>query len=160
MDILILPLKKNTKVGHWLLLDDQTTTSQNILCICTGCSTQTQKLINKWNLIKQKTRSCGCQLIANMKETNLFKYGVEFTQQDPSTKEKSTQTLLELYGVENYALSPDRKIQIKETNLEKIGVAHHSQTKEARDKLRRLKTKQAKLGITLYSQKVYNSSKK
>lgn len=127
-------LKKDTKIGLWQLLEDSTT-KLNISCLCTGCNKT--KSLNKWNLLSGKTTSCGCQRISKMKKTNLEKYGVEFTQQDPTTKQKSINTLQERYNVDNFAHDPTRKQKSAETSLERYGVEHYSQTEEFKKKVRK-----------------------
>ena len=72
----------------------------------------------------------------NAKQTNMEKYGVEFTTQSEKVKDKIKQSCLEKYGVEHISHCKEVKDKTKKTCLEKYGVELASQSKIIRDKIK------------------------
>ena len=68
------------------------------------------------------------------KQTNLERYGVEWTAQTSEFQEKRKQTCLEKYGVECALQSPEIQEKKKQTNLEKYGVENPAQSPEIQEK--------------------------
>ena len=69
-----------------------------------------------------------------IKQTNLDRYGVEYSFQADEVKEKIKETLLEHYGVEYPGQSEEIKEKIKQTNLERYGVENPLQSEEIKEK--------------------------
>ena len=92
------------------------TTDSKIKIICKIHGEFEQRPNNHLN--GAKCIKCG---YVNAKQTNLEKYGTEYTFQSENNKNKSKLTCLEKYGVENPAQSKDIYYKIKQTNLEKYG---------------------------------------
>lgn len=103
---------------------------------------------------KTCSRKCG-QQIGNIsrKESNLKKYGVEYTLQVPEIRERIKNTTIEKYGVDNVFQSEQVKKKIKETNLEKYGVENPTNCKEIRDK--QISTMLARYGVGYATQSDY-----
>jgi hypothetical protein len=112
--------------GHWKVIEYAGKSRWK--CLCTGCN-KVERVIIKWNLIS-KSKSCGCQRVENMKQTNLIKYDTEWVQNIPEVRQKTIDTCLEKYGVDNYAKTEEKKRKTKETNLKKYGVEHHKKKKK------------------------------
>ena len=70
------------------------------------------------------------------KQTNLEKYGVEFTTQSKQVKDKIKNSCLEKYGVEHFSRCKEIKDKTKKTCLAKYGVEAPSQSKEIMDKMK------------------------
>lgn len=119
-------LSINQLFGYWKILEYLGKSRYN--CLCTGCR-KTERVIRKWSLTQGKSKSCGCKLVENMKQTNLVKYGVEGVQESPEVRAKTLSTLLEIYDTDNIGKTSEKKQKTKETNLKKYGVEHHSQRK-------------------------------
>ena len=68
------------------------------------------------------------------KQTNLKKYGVEFTTQAKTVKNKIKQKCLEKYGVEHISLIKQVKDKTKKTCLKKYGVEVPCQSTEIMEK--------------------------
>ena len=69
-----------------------------------------------------------------IKQTNLERYGVEWTTQSDQMKEKSKQTCLEKYGVEHSTQSKQMKEKSRQTMLDRYGVEHALQAEVFREK--------------------------
>lgn len=89
------------------------------------------KFIKKYNIKKDKNK-----ILEITKQTNLKKYGVEWSAQNYLIKEKTKQTNLEKYGVENPYQSKEVKNKIKQQNIEKYGVEYCSQRPEIKEKIK------------------------
>lgn len=162
---------KNNKVevgqifGYWRV---EEINRRKILCLCTGCSNGTRQTIDKWDLLRGKSRSCGCQkkILTNQKclekygvehhtqsqqyreqlssiqektkQTNLEKYGVEYSSQAESVREKRLTTIQEKYGVDNVGQVEAFKAKKIQTSLEKYGVENPSSSEEIKLKKRRI----------------------
>jgi hypothetical protein len=147
---------KTNKYGEWLITGDAIVNGNSIRCIC---SCGVQKNIAVYDLISNKTKSCGCSATKNSKETNMLKrccefvsqdpgvrakrketvtarYGVEYSGQIEAGKEKSRITSMVRYGVDCHLKSEKVKQKIKETNLERLGVEYPTQSKLVKDKVR------------------------
>lgn len=92
-------------------------------CLCTGCNV-TVKKIRKWTLLREESKSCGCQLTKLMKETNQKKYGVDFVQQKEDIKIKSEKTLEEKYGEKNPMKNKEVAQKAQKTKLLKKAKAN------------------------------------
>lgn len=68
------------------------------------------------------------------KQTNLEKYGVEFTTQSKQVKDKIKTSCLDKYGVEHISHCKEIKDKTKKTCLAKYGVEAPSQSKEIMEK--------------------------
>lgn len=68
------------------------------------------------------------------KQTNLKKYGVEFTTQSKEVQEKIKKSCLKKYGVEHISHCKEIKEKTKKTCLEKYGVEAPSQSTEIMEK--------------------------
>lgn len=89
---------------------------------CSNVFTHTNRSIEEKNKINSKISST---LVANqsiIKQTNIEKYGVEYTFQRQDVKNKIKQTNKERYGSENVFQSDLIKKKIKNTYLNKYGV--------------------------------------
>lgn len=75
------------------------------------------------------------KLMDKTKNTNLERYGVEYTGSSEIVKEKIKQTWREKYGVDHPWMSDKVKEKIKQTTLEKYGVENVSYTQYFRDKM-------------------------
>ena len=84
------------------------------------------------------------------KQTNMEKYGVEFTSQSEQVKEKFKKTCLEKYGAEHFSHCKEIKEKTKKTCLEKYGVEFPGQSKEIMSKMKQ--TCLEKYGSENYSQ--------
>lgn len=73
------------------------------------------------------------------KQTNLKKYGVEWSLQSEVIKEKSRNTSLRKYGKEHHLQNEDILKKQKQTNLKKYGVENVSQNKNIRSKVENTK---------------------
>ena len=71
------------------------------------------------------------------KETNKKRYGYENPMQSEKVREKAKKTNMEKYGVENIFESKDFQEKIKKTNKEKYGVENVSQAEEIKEKKRK-----------------------
>ena len=69
-----------------------------------------------------------------LRETNLEKYGTEYTCQAESVKAKTRQSNLERYGVENPMQNAGVKERVRQSMLETYGVEHALQSKECQSK--------------------------
>jgi very-short-patch-repair endonuclease len=74
---------------------------------------------DKKNQIKEKS-----------KQTNMERYGVEYSLQSLEIREKSKQTNMERYGVENPAQNLQIREKSKQTNIERYGVEYPTQNLE------------------------------
>ena len=110
-------------------------------CICGA-----EKILGASTFRSQNSKSCGCMKQLLTKETNMEKYGVEYTSQLSETKEKIKQTSLERYGVENPNQSPEIQAKTKQTNLDRYGVDSVSKVPE----IALRQAKGMKKSITLY----------
>jgi hypothetical protein len=81
------------------------------------------------------------KILEKTKQTNLEKYGVEFSVQSENVKNKAKQTNLEKYGFKYTFQSEVVKDKIKETNLKKYGVENVSHSKEIREKTKQTNLK-------------------
>jgi hypothetical protein len=79
------------------------------------------------------------------KKTNLERYGVEYTFQSETIKDKIKETNIERYGVEHVAHSEEIKKKRKETNIERYGVEYVFQSDIFKDKTK--KTNLEKYGV-------------
>ena len=118
----------NNKFGHWIVIE-KTKSKSTFKCLCTKCNS-TIRLIRKWNLLKQQSKSCGCGRVESMKATNLKKYGTEFVQQNKQVHDKQQQTMLSLYNVKSYSQTKDYHIKRKQTCLNKYQAEHHSKSEK------------------------------
>lgn len=75
------------------------------------------------------------------KETNLEKYGCEYSSQDPKVKEKIKQTNIERYGVSCSFQAESVKEKIKQTCLKKYGVDHYNKTEESKENQKNYRNK-------------------
>lgn len=73
---------------------------------------------------------------SKIRETNLKKYGVENPMQSNEIKEKLKNTIMELYGVDNYAKTKECQEKKKVTNLEKYGFGCSFQNEDVKAKYR------------------------
>jgi len=74
------------------------------------------------NILKNKKYYCNkCKFILT-KETNLKKYGTEYSITSNDVQKKIKKTIKEKYGVENISQINSVKRKIKKTNLDKYGV--------------------------------------
>jgi len=71
-----------------------------------------------------------------MKQTNLERYGCEYSTQSEQMKQKSRQTNLERYGCENARQSKIINEKIKQTNLERYGCEYGFQNNEIKEKIK------------------------
>lgn len=81
-------------------------------------------------------KCAGPTQIANMKKTNLIKYGVEHSSQDPAIYEKIKAKTKEKYGVEHPLQSKEIQEKWKATNKEKYGVENPMQSSEIRESVK------------------------
>ena len=102
------------KYGFWLVLEFES--KQYLKCLCTGCG-KTIRKIRKWTLLRNESKSCGCQIATLMRQTNQEKYGVDYAQQDPDIKSKSKSTLQQKYGTDNAMKVGDIKHKAKIAKL-------------------------------------------
>ena len=79
--------------------------------------------------------------IENIKKNNLEKYGVEWTSQLESVKEKFKKTSLGRYGYDNVAKAPEIKEKIKETFREKYGYDSVFQSEKIKEAIRQTNLK-------------------
>lgn len=124
---------------------------------CDYCNTF---FLKQRNTIKNlnDTIACAHCSVYKGRQTNLQKYGVEYTTQSENMKEKSKQTFLQNFGVDNPNKAPcikqkkaktnlERygnecsmngitKEKIKQNNLQIYGVEHYSQTDEFKNKFK------------------------
>lgn len=63
---------------------------------------------------------------SKIKETNLFKYGVEYHTKSLLTKDKIKKSVIEKYGVDNISKLDSTKEKVKKTNLLKFGSEYMS----------------------------------
>ena len=80
--------------------------------------------------ISEKTK----QATDKIKERNLEKYGIEWTTQLESTKQKHKETMLERYGVESPMQSETIRAKHKKSMKEHIGVEYAQQSSEVQKK--------------------------
>lgn len=137
------------------ILDLLPTSTIKIQCQCDFCNKfflKERRSINNLNDII----ACQHCSIHKGKQTNLQKYGVEYTTQSEQMKEKSKQTWMRKYGADNpnkvqsiknkrastnlecygniCSLNGITREKIKQNNLTKYGVEHYSQTNEYKEK--------------------------
>lgn len=82
--------------------------------------------------VSQKTKAATEQI----KQRNLDKYGVEWTTQLDSQKEKSKQTCLEKYGTEHPMRSKEIQQKRNKSTLDHLGVEFATQSKEIQKKIK------------------------
>lgn len=118
---------------YWTALEDETREDITVLvrCIC-----GLEKRINKGNLKKGTTKSCGCKLQEIRKKTCLEKYGVENYIQTKEFREKVKQTCLEKYGETHSSKDPEVYNKKKQTWLKKYGVDSPLKCEEIKEKVK------------------------
>lgn len=102
-----------------------------------GCDdSSVQRALKKHNIIKPH-EDIMKRKTEKTRETNLKKYGCEYTFQSEQVKEKIKKTVIERYGVEY--ISKNKEIQKKkeQTTLKNYGVRHPSQNKEIQEKIKK-----------------------
>lgn len=70
------------------------------------------------------------------KQTNLQRYGVEYSLQSVEVRDKAKQASLQKFGAENPMQSEEIKQKAQETNLQYYGVRHPAQSEEVKEKTR------------------------
>jgi hypothetical protein len=79
------------------------------------------------------------------KNTNMEKYGAEYPAQNKEVQQKMKETNLKKYGTEYPFQSKEVQEKIKQTNLEKYGFSNPYQSKQIQDKMK--KTMLEKYGV-------------
>jgi phage FluMu protein Com len=91
-----------------------------------------------------------------MKNTNLKKYGVEWTFQDKNQIKKTKKTMIKKYGVENFTQSLEYKNKIKQHSLNKYNTTHYLKSKKVIDK--RKNTMLKKYGVdNIFKSKLFQN---
>ena len=126
-------------------------------CICTGCM-GTEKYIDKWDLIREKTKSCGCQTNILRQQKIKEKYGVDNYSQTEVYKEQYAQTCLEKYGVSHPSLLLSNRQKAQETTVIRYGVENYNQLPEAQERRKQICLK--KYGVENISQSAQIKQKK
>lgn len=93
--------------------------------------------IRQTNLFKYgvENPSQNSEIRAKQLATNIERYGDEQTLRVPEIRAKGKQTLIERFGVDDAAKSPEIKEKIRQTNLERYGVEWTTQDFETRQKM-------------------------
>lgn len=168
-------IPKGTIYNHWKVLEDSY--SRSIKCLCIGCNT-TIKQCDRWQLIRQQTKSCGCMKMAilekhidlakqekfnkreeNLAEGTLFGYWKITNNRLKNTNNVEcfctgcniTTKLLDPHALLSGSTKSCgcQKVKIyKKNSLENYGVEHPGHLKETKDK--RIKTCLERFG-TKYS---------
>lgn len=74
-------LKAGDLFGYWKVLEvGATGKARRIKCLCTGCNKVT-RILDKWALLRQTTKSCGCKMVEIQRQVCVEKYGVEHHNQ-------------------------------------------------------------------------------
>ena len=109
---------------------------------------------------------CSVKCTANSKEvkdkikqTNLERYGCEYSAQNEKVKEKLKQTNLEKYNCTNVFQSEKIKEKIKQTNLERYGVKHPTQNEEVKDKIKQTNLERYRCSCSLQNEEVKDKIK-
>jgi hypothetical protein len=69
-----------------------------------------------------------------IKQVNLERYGYESHNQSNNIKEKKKQSIIQKYGVIHQMYIPEVKSKIKQTCLDRYGVEHNSQSQQIKEK--------------------------
>lgn len=99
----------------------------------TYCST---KCAMSDSVIREKVSQKTKEATENIKQHNLAKYGVEWTTQLDSQKEKSRKTSLIKYGTEHPMQNTDIQKKRNNSTLEHLGVEFAAQSKEVQNKIK------------------------
>lgn len=99
----------------------------------TYCST---KCAMSDSVIREKVSQKTKEATENIKQRNLAKYGVEWTTQLDSQKEKSKKTSLIKYGTEHPMQNVDIQKRRNTSTLEHLGVEFATQSKEIQNKIK------------------------
>lgn len=112
------------RFGNWIVIDGKTS---KVLCEC-QCDKRVQKIILRQDLVKGKTKSCGCQKLQRQTETVRDKFGVDNVSQSEEMKSKKVATCLENHGVRCSLQSPIVRKKSKETMMRTIGAENPMQS--------------------------------
>ena len=94
------------------------------------------------------------------KNTNLQRFGTEWSSQSPEIKEKRKNTNLERWGVECTLKSPEIKEKTKNTNLEKFGTEWPSQSEQIKEKTKKTNLEKFGTEYVLQSTEIKEKIKK
>jgi len=123
--------KEPQTYGYWTLLERLPGYRAKCQCIC-----GIVKIINVRNLIKGKTKSCGCKKIDCSIQTCIEKYNTTNPRLILGVGEKIKKIIKDKYGVENVFQAKSIKQKIKETHLKKREVEYPTQSKEVQEKIK------------------------
>ena len=94
-----------------------------------------------------------------MKETNLARYGTEYSCQAESVKSKSKASCLQKYGVENVMQSEKVKERLKQSMLERYGTEYALQSEECQSRRRETCIERFGVSSPMQNQKIQEKAK-
>lgn len=111
-------MKVGDRYNYWEIME--LLPENKALCLCLGCN-QVKKAIKIARLKNQSSKSCGCKRVEFRKQTNLERYGHEFTSNVPEIQQKIKDHFIEKYGVDNPRKASQVKDKIKNIKKKKYG---------------------------------------
>ena len=120
------------------------------------------KFSNYYKNTKNNMRKYACSIKCGqekVRETNLERYGVEYSSQNENIKNKIKETNIERYGVENTFQYKDFIEKSKKTNLDRYGVEHVTQNIEIYNKIRETNIERYGVEYSSQNQDIKNKRK-
>jgi hypothetical protein len=103
--------------GYWKILE---VSGLKVRCLCIGCN-EKEKLLDRFDVVHSRSRSCGCQRSALSENSSLKKFGVKCYTQTSEYQVRRRETTLRKYGVEhNFQIEGVRKANLAKTQKTKL----------------------------------------
>jgi hypothetical protein len=126
----------NKIFNFWKILHED---GLRVECLCVGCDKIT-KVLDKYDVVHGRTKSCGCQRNKLTEKANLKNFGVKYYTQTPEYQSRRKQTTLQKYGVDHNFKVEESKPTIRQkarlTMKERYGVEYSAKIEKNRLKLK------------------------